>query len=92
MNCDTQPNVKREFPARVGRTRRKLQPEGWSSSLGQQLETFSTAKYLPPERFLRGDWLNMIEEAVNLKNIAQHVHIDLNGAEKCSQYLMQYLE
>ena len=60
--------------------------------MGQQLETFNTAKFLPPERFLRGDWLNMIEEAVKLKNIAQHVHIDLNGAEKCSQYLMQYLE
>jgi hypothetical protein len=32
MNCDTQPNSKREFPARVGRTRMKPHPSGWRSS------------------------------------------------------------
>ena len=60
--------------------------------MGRQLETFHTAKFLPPAEFLKGDWFYLIEEAIRLKKITQRIHIDLNGTEKCSQYLLKYLE
>jgi len=60
--------------------------------MSRKLDTFKTSNFLPSDQFLNGDWFYMIDEAIKLKKISQTVNIDLNGAERCSKYLLRYLE
>ncbi|MFX1519866.1 MAG: glycosyltransferase family protein [Promethearchaeota archaeon] len=58
--------------------------------MGKKLNSLGMSRFLATKQFIRGNWIDLIEDAISLKESAK-MKEDINGAEVCVHHILDFL-